>query len=102
MIDYGKNEWQQTLSDLEKAPDVVTDVLREFDFVWYAKGLIIQCVPNIFIFILRRRLNPWFNLLSFMDNPNCLIVYANNLCIAGPHPQVWFPAKTKRSFASSG
>lgn len=49
LIDYGKIEWQQTLSDLENAADVAyQNVLREFDSVWCVKSLSIQFVPNIF------------------------------------------------------
>lgn len=50
LIDYGKIDWQQTLSDLKKALDLAKDVLREFDSISYAKGLIIQFVPNIIFF----------------------------------------------------
>ena len=32
--DYGRIEWQRTLSDLEKAPDIAyQDVLNEFDSI---------------------------------------------------------------------
>ena len=40
--DYDKIEWQQTLSDLEKASDVTfQDVFNEFDLIWGVKGLIV-------------------------------------------------------------
>ena len=39
--DYGRIEWQWSLADLEKAPDVAyQDVLSEFDSTWKFKGLI--------------------------------------------------------------
>ena len=39
--DYGKIEWQWTLSDLEKAMDVAyQDVLNEFDSIWVSKVLL--------------------------------------------------------------
>jgi hypothetical protein len=39
--DYGMIEWQQTLSDLEKALDIAyQDVLNEVDLIWGVKVLI--------------------------------------------------------------
>ena len=40
--DYGRIEWKQTFSDLEKALGVAYhDVLSEFDSIWGVKGLIV-------------------------------------------------------------
>ena len=42
LFDYGRLEWQQTLHDLQKIPDVAYDnVLDTFDSVWYVKGHIL-------------------------------------------------------------
>ena len=42
--DYGRIEWQQSLSDLEKASDIACqDVLNKFDAIWGVKGLIVTC-----------------------------------------------------------
>ena len=39
--DYGRIEWQRTLSDLEKAHDVAyQDVINKFDVIWGAKVLL--------------------------------------------------------------
>ena len=44
LLDNGRLEWQRTLIDLEKAPDVAyEDVLKEFDNVWCVKGLTLTC-----------------------------------------------------------
>jgi hypothetical protein len=40
--DYGRIEWQPTLTDLEKALKIVyQDVLNDFDSTWGVKGLIV-------------------------------------------------------------
>ena len=42
LLHYGRLNWQQTLHDLEKAPDVAYEnVLNEFDIICCVKGLII-------------------------------------------------------------
>jgi hypothetical protein len=38
---YDRIEWKQTLTELEKAPNMAyQDVLNEFDSTWVVKGLI--------------------------------------------------------------
>lgn len=42
LLDYGRLEWQRTLTDSEKVPEVAyQDVLNEFDSIWRVKGLIV-------------------------------------------------------------
>lgn len=42
LVDYGRLDWQQTLSNLEKALDVAyEDVFRGFDSIWCVKGLLV-------------------------------------------------------------
>ena len=41
---YGKLEWHQTLTDLEKAPDVAyEDILQELNNGWCVKDVIVIC-----------------------------------------------------------
>jgi hypothetical protein len=40
LLDYGRLEWQWTLTNLERRPNVAyEDVLKDFDNVWCVKGL---------------------------------------------------------------
>lgn len=49
LLDYDKIEWQQTLKDLERAPDVAyDDVLKKFDLVWCVENLI-ACGSNLIV-----------------------------------------------------
>ena len=42
VLDYGELEWQRTLHDFGKTPDIpYEDVLNKFDSVWSVKGLIV-------------------------------------------------------------
>lgn len=42
LLDSGRLEWQRTLQDLERAPNIAyQDMLKEFDYVWCVKGLIV-------------------------------------------------------------
>lgn len=42
LIDYGRLEWQSTLRDLGRTPDIASeDVLGEFDKDWSIKNLIV-------------------------------------------------------------
>jgi hypothetical protein len=44
LLEYGRLEWQRSLHDLEKVPNVAyQDVLTEFDLVCCVKGLIVTC-----------------------------------------------------------
>ena len=42
LLDYGRHEWQQTLTDLDKTPDVAyQDALKDLGNVSCIKGLIV-------------------------------------------------------------
>lgn len=44
LLEYGRLEWQRSLHDLEKIPDVAyQDVLTEYGLVCCIKGLIVTC-----------------------------------------------------------
>ena len=44
LLAYGRFEWQHTLQDLEKTPNLAyDDVLKEFHKVWCVKGFIVTC-----------------------------------------------------------
>ena len=45
LLDYGRLEWQRTLTDLEKTLDVsYEEALKGFDNVWCVKGLIVTLI----------------------------------------------------------
>ena len=42
LLDYGRLEWQQSLTDLQKAPNVAYEnVLKIFDNIWCVKHLVV-------------------------------------------------------------
>jgi hypothetical protein len=61
LLDYGRLQWQQTLQDLQKAPNVAyQDVLKEFDSVWCIKGLIVTR-SNL---VVTWKVRPWMDIIS--------------------------------------
>ena len=57
LLDYGRLEWHQTLTYLEKTPDIAYEnVLKVFDNVWCVKALIVICSNLMITWKLRPRM----------------------------------------------
>ena len=60
-LDYERIEWQWTLTNLEKAPDVTyQDVFEEFNMVWCVKDLLVTC-KNLTVI---GKIRPQMNIIS--------------------------------------
>lgn len=70
LLDYDRLEWQCTLHDFDKVPDVAYQhVLHEFDLVWCNKGLIVTCnnLPVTW------KVKPWMGIISSFSLGNGLV-----------------------------
>ena len=67
LLDYGRLEWQQTLQDLEKAPDITyLDVPKKLDSVWCVKGLIVTRSDLMVTWKVRPDGHYFYKLLQFV------------------------------------
>lgn len=90
---HGRTEWQRTLADLEKAPDVAyQDNLTDFDSTWGVKGLIITRSN----WKVTWKVRPHMNIISW--SPLGLRWFSQGGCILVPFLQsnLQFVPKQKR------